>query len=146
MDTQNYQAFLEKKKQYSGMQYYVFSIGLKKGEGDLLKSGLQVEDLEYSQLVEYLAFKLQEDLSLKDGNTVLPCELFHFERDFGLRPFCNFYLGFRVIKGSDTSSKTLIYKDKVYNSGIVKLTIPAERIKAIPHFEVTNEVIPVKLK
>ena len=138
MDSMTYNVFKETGKNYEGMQYFVFTIGLKDGKGDLLKSGLQNENMEFDKLVEYMAFAMQNDITLIDGNTELPCELYHFERDFGLRPFCNFYIGFRKQLHSDSTSKTIVYKDKLFNSGIVKINIPAERIMAIPKLEINN--------
>lgn len=138
LDTLSYDSYMLHKNKYDGMQYYVFTIGLKSEQGDLLKSGL-ASIPNYSQLVEYLAFHIEHDLKLIDGDTELECSMFHFERTYGLRPYVNFMLAFPRQPQSSYSTKTLVYDDKIFNTGIVKLSITSDALECIPFFQEKGE-------
>jgi len=145
IDSLNAETYLAKKKEYDNLQYYIFSIGLNSNEGDLLKSGLNTS-LDYTQLIEYMSFELQHDLKLFDGNIELPCTLMHFERTFGLRPYVNFMVAFERTKNTDNAEKTLVYDDKLYKVGTVKLKIKKEAITSIPQLlHPTRDNIKVQL-
>ena len=125
------------KSEIEDLQYFTFKIGLKANSGDLLKYNLtKVND--YYARVEYFSFAMQNDLKLLDGNDTLNCILHHFERTFGLAPYCNFVLGFKLSENSPGkivthfSDKTLIYNDRVLGIGPIKLTVKGNNIKNIP--------------
>lgn len=109
---------------YDGMQYYILTIGLNQKRGDLLKYTEKLDEAyTYEALVKYFSFKIQENLSLQDGDRTIPCSIIHFERTFGARPFCNIIVGFERLPNHFATDKTLIYKDQVYGLGIVKLKL-----------------------
>ena len=102
-----------KTAELSDMQYYDFTITLKKGQGELLKYDLTSSG-QYTQRVNYFAFGLQKDIQLLDGNDTLSCSLFHFERAYDVTPSGTFLLGFPVNKNSSGQDKTLIVDDKTF--------------------------------
>lgn len=123
------------------MQYFTFRITAPSSSNELLKYKLLSQD-EYFARVEYFSFKMQDDLKLVDGNDTLRCELFHFERIYNLAPYCTFVIGFPLSKEQITSNtqnqpyklrdKTIVFEDKIFNSGIVKLTFESKILNHIP--------------
>lgn len=111
------------------MQYYHLTYSLKEGNADILKYNL-TGDSEYQERVYYFSFGHQENIHLAEGRDTLPCELFHFERYYGLSPKMSFSLGFK--KTSKADDKQLMILDEVYGSGPVKFTISSADIENIP--------------
>lgn len=109
----------------SDMQYYTFRIQSEKEGEELLKHGIS-NHTEYDMRVQYCAFRMQEDIKLVDGLDTLYCMLFHFERVYGVAPYATFVLGFSTT--GLVQDKTLIFEDKLFNSGKIMLTIPKENI------------------
>jgi len=118
----------------NGMQYYDLTIKMKSGEGELLKQGLASVE-QYDQRVKYFAFAMQNDIQLVEGNDTLPCSLFHFERAYDITPQATFLLGFPVNENTSKEDKTLIIYDKTFNSGLIKLTFPINRLNNLPRLK-----------
>jgi hypothetical protein len=118
----------KEKEELEGLQYYTLRI--KSGKNvDLLKAGIHREQ-EYHERIDYFSFRMQKDLTLVDGKDTLKCVLFHFVRNYGIKPYSDFMLAFE--KGAGTGDKTLIYEDEILGVGTIKIRIQAEDISRIP--------------
>src|SRR5256885_770874 len=88
----------------------------------LLYSCQQISsDEEYSDRVNYCAFKFQNDISLYDGKDSIPCSLFHFERAFDIVPYGKFILGFAKSNHPENAETFIVY-DKIFHKGLIKFT------------------------
>ena len=125
----------------SDLQYFTLRIGLRSEQGDILESGIN-DRSQYQERIAYLNAHLNQDIFLLEGGDTLSCVLHHFERDFGLTPYINITLGFQineeekeaVLKETrfDYSDKVLVFDDRVFGTGMVKLTILKEDLLGIP--------------
>jgi hypothetical protein len=123
-----------------GMQYLTFKICAPGQNVELLKTGISSVE-EYNQRILYCAFQMQNDIQLVDGNDTLHCDLFHFERVYGIAPYATFSLGFVLNKTDDDKSindKTLIYDDKIFGVGRINLTIKGSDIESVPHLLISK--------
>lgn len=143
-----YVALLELKKQqvskkeltktmeeFKGLQYYTFQIEAD-SQDELLKKNLSHPN-DYYARIQYFSFDMQKDLKLIDGKDTLNCELFHFERIYGVGPFARFVIGFPLTDAAN--DKTLYYDEKVFGSGKIYLTIQAKNSNQLPEV-ITNEI------
>lgn len=118
-------------KNLSGLQYYTFSIRVK---------DIDVSPIEYLQypedaLVKYFSFDMERDLYLVEGKDTFSCVLFNFERTYGVNPWHNFVLGFETNEEDSISfknNKTFIFKDKIFDVGLLKMSIKKEELNNIP--------------
>jgi hypothetical protein len=122
-----------KKSELDGMYYFDLKISLKEGSGELLKYKLSSAD-EYLKRVNYFAFEMQSDINLKAGETIVPCDLFHFERAYDVAPYSIFLLGFnkKSIDESKTKEITIEYHDNVFKKGIIKFTYTQNDLHNLP--------------
>lgn len=123
-------------EEISDFDYFTFQIGTVKNVEDVLKFGVNTNE-EFQKRVDYFSFRMQNDLKLVDGKDTLQCSLFHFERTFGIAPYCTFVLGFEK-GGKELKNKTLIYNDEILGLGPVKLMIQAENLNNIPQLITQN--------
>lgn len=122
----------EKEKRINelgNMQYYNLTYSLAGNSGDILKYNLG-DASEYQERIYYFSFHMQEDIFMIEGNDTLPCELFHFERYYGLSPKLSFSLGFK--NTGNKTDKQVIIDDNIYGSGPVKFIIALKDIQNIP--------------
>ena len=127
--------------QMNELQYFTLRIGLQSERGDILESGI-ADMMAYQERIGYLNAHLNQDIFLLDGGDTLSCVLHHFERDFGLTPYINITLAFQihedekaaVLKQSPYrySDKVFVFDDRVFGTGMVKLTILKEDLVEIP--------------
>jgi hypothetical protein len=126
----------EARKEYEGMQYYTLTINNNAGVSDLLK--YEVSDMqEYQQRVSYFSFDMQRDLLLVEGEDSLRCRLFHYERVYGLAPYATFLLGFDLPakKSQEVRDKLLVYRERVFETGMLKFRIKAENLNNVPELK-----------
>lgn len=76
-----------------GLQYYMLTIGSSAEGADLIDFGIASLE-EKQRKLYYFSFLFQDDISLVDGNELLPCVLYHFEKDAAMRKSRTFVLGF----------------------------------------------------
>lgn len=123
--------------QYDGMEYYELRISVDDFYEETAKYG--VYDLaEYQQRIAYMSFGMQNDLSLKvNGDKEIPCELFHFERTYGIAPYATFLFGFsKEEMGDDVAERTVILNDNLFNKGLVKFYWQTVEIENVPKIQV----------
>lgn len=124
--------FEKEKKTVGDMQY--FTLKIKTPEGvDPLKYKLGDKN-EYFARIKYYSFDIQDDISLVDGRDTLWCALMHFERTFGVAPEITCLLGFPPSKQGETEvrDKTIIYYDRVFNSGNLFFGFSKQDILQVP--------------
>jgi hypothetical protein len=121
----------EKYAEFTSKEFYIFSIGLTSGEGDILKS--DASKLSYDLLLDYLAFRIQNDIHLEVDGKSYPCKLAHFERTYGIKPFFNVNLVFD--KPDKTGDRKIVYDDKIFETGVVKLNITEESLISVPEIK-----------
>ena len=125
------------RKDNGNTECFVFTIEDPDHSRELLKSGVESPE-EYQERIEYCSFYIQNDLFLIDGTDTLPCRMSHFERTYGISPKAKFTLLFDSVKGSgkqkksSTQDKTLVYFDRMFANGIIKMRIKASDIERIP--------------
>lgn len=120
-----------KKEDIDGMQYYTLSFSLKKSDKDILRYDLRDQN-EYYERVNYFSFGLQRDVYLVEGKDTLECNLFNYVRSYGLSPRADFILGFDKADEKTIHDKLIVFEDKVFGGGIIKLKISEADIKDIP--------------
>jgi hypothetical protein len=76
-----------------GLQYYLLTIGSNAKGTDLIDFGISSLE-EKQRKLYYFSYLFQDDISLADGNALLPCVLYHFEKDAAMRKSRTFVLGF----------------------------------------------------
>src|SRR5690606_10624522 len=116
-------------KEIKDFQYYTLKIESLKGT-EMMRTNIASEH-EYSQRLQYFSDLVQYDLSLEENNDTLTCQLFHFERNYGVAPYNNIVLGFP--KPTQESTKTLVFNDQILGIGKIKLKIEKENIDNIPN-------------
>lgn len=111
------------------LQYFDFRISVNDFNMEFLKYDL-ANASDYPQRVNYCSFGMQNDIYLVDGNDTLPCVFYHFERAYNVVPFGHFVLAFEPTDKDIVKTKTLVYYDRLFNKGIIKLTfLPRDLIK-----------------
>jgi hypothetical protein len=126
----------QKIDEIKGLQYFDFKISNLNMSEDILRKNLSNEN-EFEQRIRYFSFEMQNDLKLIDCSDTLDCNLFHFERTYGLSSYTIFLLGFPInnsvkIGQVNLCNKTLLYIDKIFNQGKIFITIESDNIKNIP--------------
>jgi hypothetical protein len=107
----------QRKEELKGLEQYEIKIALNEGSGELLKHQLG-SVAEYSDRVNYFAFKMQKDITMQtDKGEIVPCTLFHFERTYDVVPYCKFLIGFKPTEGS---TKTIVFRDKTFGKGTLQ--------------------------
>lgn len=129
----------EKIKNYEGMQYFTFRITAEDQQQELLRKNI-ASDQEYYSRIEYFSFNMQKDFKLIDGKDTLDCELYHYERVYGLAPYATFVLGFPLTKDEEKNNrshrdKTIGYTDHVFGSGNIYMTIKGEDLSRVPELK-----------
>ncbi|MDB5256583.1 MAG: hypothetical protein JWM14_1278 [Chitinophagaceae bacterium] len=131
--------FKKQLGEYSGLQYYTLTIERSDdGTEELLRYDLNSTE-DYFARIEYYSFKVQHDVILLEGEDTLTCRMSHFERAYGLQSKAKIILGFEKRKGdvskiaeTTNSDKTLVFYDRIFGAGIVKLRIDKSILNSIP--------------
>lgn len=111
------------------LQYFDLRITVKDFGMEFLKYNLS-DVSDYPQRVDYCSFEMQNDIYLIDGNDTLPCVYYHFERAYNVVPFGHFILAFKPTDKNVVRAKTLVYYDRLFNKGLIKMTfLPQDLIK-----------------
>ena len=121
----------KRKSELEGMQYYTLRLESPDKNQDVLTVGMNgMED--YQARVNYLAYEMQEDLYLVEGQDTLYPHLYHFERRYGLTPFVDILLGFEHSEQSELNDKTLMVNNRMTGTEPVELTISKEALNHLP--------------
>ena len=104
---------------YKDMSYFNFRIEIPEGEGELLKHKLSSPQ-QYDARINYMSFKMQQDIILVQNNDTLFPGIFHFERIFEIAPFTTVMIAFDNQKFNPEKEFTIIYNDQLFNKGYLK--------------------------
>lgn len=119
----------------SELEYYHLRIGAKDYNGELLKYDLG-NGHEYTERVDYYAFKFEKDITLVAGTDTVSCSIFHYERTFDVAPYSSFLLAFKIPAKDKGKDRTIVIDDKIFNKGTVKFFFSEKRINTLPKLEV----------
>ncbi|MFN5442757.1 MAG: hypothetical protein ACK48V_00855 [Crocinitomicaceae bacterium] len=123
--------FVEKeKKEFGDVTYFTLKIKTNSGEQDILKEGVKNSD-EFGGRVAYFSFFMQQDLLMVKDKDTIPCSVFHFERTYGIAPYCTLLLGFEN-KGKKNNSLQILYLDRLFSNKILSFNMLEESFKKIP--------------
>lgn len=123
--------------QYSGMEYYELKISIDDFYEETAKYG--VTDMAmYQQRIVYMSFAMQNDLSVVvNDSKEVPCQLFHFERTYGVAPYATFLFGFsKEQMGEGVTERTVVLNDNLFNKGLIKFHWHTAEIENVPKIQV----------
>jgi hypothetical protein len=129
----------EIEKGFSHHTQFLFQVSLSDGQRDWLQAGAKkFNDIE--EQIKYLSFSMQKDFQLVTEKDTIDCSMFHFERDYGIRPNGTFLLGFPFTVNSTDSndivniSKSLkvIYNDSAFEDETVEFNFSSKDLNKIP--------------
>jgi hypothetical protein len=115
------------EEEFSVLQYYTLTIRGTGGEDIMMKEARNEADVQRNRY--YYSYLFQQDISLVEGDTVLPCVLYHFEKSTGLVAENTFLLGFENPVKSDNA--TLVIKSDRLNSMPIRITISKDNIPSL---------------
>lgn len=122
----------ERRNELAAGQHYALRIRSNKTSGDFLKNNSS-DAADFAEKVNYFAFRMQQQIKLVDSGDTLPCNLFHFERSYGLSPGITFLLSFPDNgNNKKPGDKILIYDDEALGLGKIMLTLDGNRLNEIP--------------
>lgn len=122
---ENIQRFIH---QYEGYYYFTLNIERTDVRGDLLKA-LADDEESYNELIQYVSFNIQNDLSLiTDKGDKLSCTVSLFERTYGMKNGLQFSLAFQR-PTYNPESITFSLNDKVLGNGPIKVIFNKEELQ-----------------
>lgn len=99
----------------------VYTVFEEDVRGDYLKH-LATDESDFNRLINYCAFKAQEDFTIQDASgEIFPCLNSVFERTYGLKQGATFNLVFEVPDGRN--ELVLKYYDRLVGNGPVRIAI-----------------------
>ncbi|MFL5763544.1 MAG: hypothetical protein ACJ77K_06335 [Bacteroidia bacterium] len=126
------QQFKETKAHYAGMSYFKLRIEVKDHTGEILKYELSSAQ-QYNQRLDYMAFRMQNDLCIVQGKDTLYPGLYHFERSYDLAPFADVMLAFDNQKFHPEEEFTIVYNDQLFNKGYLKYIYHQKQLIDLPN-------------
>lgn len=118
--------------QYEDFEYYMLKIEAMGFNQELAKFQLQSSQ-EYEERIKYFAFAMQQDISIETENgDSYPCEIFHFERIYNIAPYTTFMLGFAKENLINSSHRTIVLNEKIFNKGLLKFKWSTSALENIP--------------
>ncbi len=123
--------------EYQGMEYYELRISVDDFNDETAKYGV-ADMAEYQQRIVYMSFAMQNDLSVTvNGDKEVACQLFHFERTYGVAPYATFLFGFsKEQMGDQVEERTVVFNDNLFNKGLVKFHWHTAEIENVPKIQV----------
>ena len=126
--------YAKKVDELRGLQYYDLRLEVENTNDEILKYDLNSSE-QYDARVNYLAFQMQNDIQLIDGNDTLNCLMYHMERAYDIVPYSTILCGFKNLKKTKIEDKTFVLHDNLFNNGIIKLTFLNSDIENIPQLK-----------
>lgn len=121
--------FRVRVKELEDLQYYTLTIGLSDSNDDFLNHGIR-DQQEKQRLLYYYSYLFQDDITLEDNGTVLPCVLYHFERSADMKNSRTFVLAFENPYRESTESKVVIQSPAI-GALPVKIKVSKTNIPAL---------------
>ncbi|MEM6643960.1 MAG: hypothetical protein AAF616_13350 [Bacteroidota bacterium] len=98
-------------------EFYHFTLEIAPNGDEDLIDFLAVK-YEKAAIIDYLSFRLQNEIFLRHGLDTLPVASFHFERSFDLRKSRVFNLAFEYVGLPLTRDDALIIKSKLFDNPV----------------------------
>lgn len=116
--------------EFSGMEYYTIKMGVEGSTKDILLNDISSQE-EYYERINYYTVNAAEDVYLVQNQDTFPCELYHYERTYGVSPYNNILLGFATPQSGRNSPSHLHFNDRVFNSGLLIFTFDKSGIPTV---------------
>ena len=122
------------RKNYTGMTYFKFRIEVKNAGvgGELLKYKIS-SPAQYNARINYMSFKMQNDIFIVQGNDTLYPGMYHFERIYEIAPFATVMLAFDDKKFKPENEFTVVYNDRLFNKGFIKYNYSPKQLIDLPN-------------
>lgn len=116
-------------KEIENLQYYTLTLGVADSTLDFIDYG--VADIQEKQRkLYYFSYNFQDDITLEEAGTTLPCVLFHFEKIADLRHTRTFVLGFEN-QYPDSEEARLVISSPQFGSLPFKIKINKKPVPAL---------------
>lgn len=122
--------FKKRKAELGNLSYFNFKIRTNENEDLFIVAG-------YNN-VDYPVDLMQADFYLVQEKDTAYCQLYHFERNFGLSPVTNISLAFDTEKFDKASDFTLVFNDEIFRTGINKFLFRTSAIHSIPKLRIND--------
>jgi hypothetical protein len=136
----NPSAYTQQLAEASAGQYFVLQIK-SLDNNDVIAANAASKE-EYHARMIYLSYRVQESMRLVDNGDTLNCRLAQFEQIYAAAPYARLNLVFDTqnttenetpsAQKSTNGDKTLVFDDKVWGNGLIKLKIKANDLNNIP--------------
>ena len=103
------------------MMYFNLSLSVTKGEGKHIENFGVQSSFEQDQRLQYLAFSMQNDIYISQGEHIVPCELYHFERNYSISPHRTFIVGFPRKKLLKNEPVTFVLDAQYFQTAPLKI-------------------------
>lgn len=110
----------------NNMQYYTLTVSLNSKRSDLINHDVKNAQ-EKAEKLYYLSYQFANDIFIEENGERFPCQLFHFERSYDLKPSRTFVLGFENPKAESASAR-LIIDSPYFKLGPVKIKVNKNNI------------------
>lgn len=136
MDELSSQASIDSMENFqNGIINIVMDIGAIDNQQSLLRANIRSEG-EYYQRVYYYTKEVQNDVYLVEGMDTLPCVFYHFEQTYNLTPVNSMIMEFeRKDPNADYKDVSLIYEDRMLNTGIIKFLYKSSFLNNLPQLK-----------
>ena len=129
------QELMTETEQYSDLLYFNVRLQLNEAQTELLKYKLN-DQQQYSQRIQYYAFKVQNDISLVvDEKDTIRCGISHFERTYSMTNYTDLLLGFSkkdLDADPDWKKLTLVFRDRVFGQGTIRFQFDRKQLTNTP--------------
>lgn len=125
MNETDLQDFIEDAE---SMAYFDLRLSVNSGNGQHIENYRVSSKFEQDQRIQYLAFSMKHDLYLQQGEKRIPCELYHFERNYSITPHRTFVLGFPRKDIDPTEPITFVFDSAYLQTGPLKIQYTAQDI------------------
>jgi hypothetical protein len=125
-------------------QYFVLQIK-SLDNNDVIAVNAASKEEYYARMI-YLSYRVQESISLVDNDDTLSCKLAQFEQIYAAAPYARINLVFdakpltngekSLEHPSQYGDKTLVFDDRVWGNGLIKLKIKANDLNNIPEVRI----------
>ena len=124
-------------REYSGMEYYQLKLSIDDFNEEIIKYNL-INAIQYQDRIKYVSFQMQNDINLEFEGNIVPCDLYHYERTYGVAPHAKILLGFSKEKiKEDIKERTIVFDDQLFNKGLIKYNYTSDQLENIPKIKVS---------
>lgn len=111
----------EGRENIDNLQYFTLKLSMKDGSADIISHDAY-NKAEIQKRLYYFSYSFQNDIYMEENGVRLPCQLFHFERSYDLKPGRTFVMAFENRFPSSTAAR-LVINSKLLQTGAVNFEI-----------------------